>query len=118
MALNFRIPGRDIPIIGQVSETAQQPYQTAEDVIQVIYAGTFKGSCLLPVLPAYQEVLGQACWICANEQQAARKRKTETELVFSVREFKAVIDTAAQGMAGLVAVINAKRTFRGVVGIA
>lgn len=39
--LQFRIPGRDIPIKGK-NQPSRQTYQTAADVIQAIYAGTFK----------------------------------------------------------------------------
>lgn len=93
-------------------------YETADDVIRAIYSGTFKGSCLLPVMPDYQDILGNAVWVCANEQQAARKRRTEPELVFAVNEFKLIVETAEKGVDGLRRVINTKRTFGGVIGVA
>lgn len=107
-----------------VRRLSQQTYQlkrtdkTAEDVIRAIYAGTFTGAALIPVLQAYQAVLGQAVWVCATERQAARKRHIEAELVFTVDEFKAVVETALQGIDGLRSVINVKRTFGGIIGVA
>jgi hypothetical protein len=93
-------------------------YNTAEDVIRAIYEGTFRGAALIPVLPDYQEILGQACWVCAKMETAAKKRHTEQELVFTVEEFKVIVETALQEIEGLQSVVNVKRAFNGVIGVA
>ena len=93
----------------------QDTYVTAESVIRAIYSGKYKGCCLIPVLPAYQDILGQACWVCSNEDKAARKRQLEIELVFTVEEFKLTVESSMQGIENLRAVIATKRTFKGVI---
>lgn len=85
------------------------------DIIHAIYNGTFKGAALLPVLPEYQAILGAACWVCSDIGLAERKRRTEKELVFTVPELKATVDTAAAGMDKLKGIIAVKQAFRGVV---
>jgi len=93
-------------------------YSTAEDVIRAIYEGSFKGAALIPVLPAYHEILGQACWVCSKTETAAKKRHTEQEMVFTVGEFKVIVETALQGREALQSVVNVKRAFNGVIGVA
>lgn len=93
-------------------------YETAEEVIRAIYNNTFKGACLIPVKPAYREIFGTACWICGSERQALRKRMTEAELVFTVDEFKLIVDEALHGKEVLQAIIEQKKAFGGVIGIA
>jgi len=77
-----------------------------------------KGAALIPVLPAYHEILGQACWVCSKTETAAKKRHTEQEMVFTVGEFKVIVETALQGSEALQSVINVKRAFNGVIGVA
>lgn len=92
---------------------------TAE-IINKVYQGTFSGSALVPVLPEYRDIFGYSVWICANEQAATKKRidSTISDLVFTVTEFKAMVETAMKGLDELRSVINVKRTFGGVIGVA
>lgn len=89
---------------------------TAE-VIHKIYQGTFTGSALISVLPEYRDIFGYSVWICASETLAAKKRADATicDLIFTVKEFKLMIETARVARDELKALIDAKRTFNGLV---
>lgn len=56
-------------------------------------------------------------WICASETLAAKKRADATicDLIFTVKEFKLMIETAMVARDELKALIDAKRTFNGLV---
>jgi len=96
-------------------DVAAPAYETAEDVIRAIYAGKYKSNCLIPVKPGpFQEVLGAAVWVCADEAVAEKIRRGR-ELVFTVPEFLLVVETAKQGADALRGIIEAKRQFCGAI---
>lgn len=96
---------------------ALKPEIDDAEVINKVYQGTFTGSALIPVLPEYQDIFGYCVWICANETLAAAKRADRTicDLIFTVAEFKLMIETAMADRDELKALIDAKRTFNGLV---
>ncbi|MBP2650763.1 MAG: hypothetical protein H6Q74_1588 [Firmicutes bacterium] len=109
--------GKYLDLVKRMKEPANNTtneYGTAENVIKAIYAGTYKGSCLLPVLSEYQDILGKAVWVCSSERQAGRKRETEKEIVLTVDELKMVVNEAMRGKTELRTIIQAKQAFNGV----
>ncbi|SEP46834.1 hypothetical protein [Propionispora vibrioides] len=108
--MKIPIPGMDF----QVKEKRQNEPLSVEQIVKAIYEGSFHGAALLPVTLAYQSILGPACWICSNEEQAMYKRQWESGLVFSVDEFKLIV--ATQDMEQLKTVIMTKRAFNGEIG--
>lgn len=93
------------------------PNLDTSEVINQIYLGTFTGSALIPVLSEYQDIFGYCVWICANDQAADRKRADATisDLVFTVQEFKEIVETAMSGHDKLKALMEVKRIFKGLV---
>ncbi len=90
-------------------------YDTAEQVVRAILGGTYRSNCLVPVKESFRDILGAACWICADKRIAERKRVSAEHLVFTVPEFMVMIETARSGMDALISVIDGKRRFGGVI---
>jgi hypothetical protein len=91
------------------------PYETAEDVVRAIYAGTFRSNCHIPVKPGpFVSVLGTSIWVCHDGAKAMAKQRAG-ELAFTVAEFMAMIDAARRGADKLKPIIEAKKAFGGTI---
>ncbi len=90
-------------------------YETAEDVVGAIYAGTFRSNCQIPVKSgSFIPVLGTSIWVCHDEAKARAKQRAG-ELAFTVAEFMAMVDAARRGADKLKPIIEAKKAFDGTI---
>ena len=91
-------------------------YKTAEDVIRSVATGDFVGCCLIPVLPTWKPILGEAIWVVSSIKEATRKRQNDkVNLVFTSKELLIVIEAAMHEQQQIKSIVDAKRLFSGVI---
>lgn len=93
-------------------------YELPRDTWQVLalaFSGRLQYSCLIPVLPQYQIVFGEAIWLCPDEDKAQDKQRDGQSVAFTPDELMDIIPIAAQDLEGAASIVAAKRAFGGII---